>query len=77
MSTNLKTTNEVIDALGGVRAVADLTRRRYSAAYNWRKFKTFPSNTFLAMQAALAEKGLTAPPSLWRMVKPPQQKRAA
>lgn len=77
MYKSLKTTAEVIEALGGVRAVAELTNRRYSAAHNWKKFKTFPPDTYVAMQAALASYGLKAPARLWRMVKAPKLDKAA
>ena len=64
----LTTTNQVIDALGGVEAIASLTGRSYDAAWNWTRSDTFPANTFLVVTAALKERGLEAPPSLWRMV---------
>lgn len=66
----LTTTGEVVDALGGIGAVAGLTGRKYTAAHNWLGFQKFPSNTYLVMSAALAEKGKTAPASLWGMVEP-------
>jgi hypothetical protein len=65
--TQLRTTKDVIEALGGTTAVAELTGRSYRAAFNWRGFQTFPANTFLKMRAALDEKGELAPPSLWGM----------
>lgn len=65
---SLTTTIDVIKALGGTEAVAKLTGRKYSAAFNWRKFETFPPDTFLVMTKALADAGHTAPPTLWRMV---------
>jgi hypothetical protein len=58
----------VFEALGGVRSVAELTGRHYDAAYNWKRFGHFPPDTFVVMQAALADRDATAPPSLWRMV---------
>lgn len=64
----LTTTNDVIRALGGVSAVAELTERTYDAAWNWTRFETFPADTYLVMKAALEAQGYTAPPSLWRMV---------
>ena len=66
----LSTTSDVIAALGGTRAVADLTHRTYNAAYNWRYFDAFPSNTFLVMQAALRAKNIDAPASLWGIREP-------
>lgn len=66
--TQLLTTVQVIERLGGVHAVAELTGRTYAAASNWTRFKTFPANTFAVMTAALAARGYHAPASLWRMV---------
>jgi hypothetical protein len=63
----LRTTVDVFDALGGTAAVALITGRKYSAAFNWRKFNRFPANTFRDLQKALAAKGHTAPDSLWGM----------
>ena len=57
-------------ALGGTRAVAELTGRRYTAAAHWLKFKAFPSNTYLVLKSALYAKGYVAPDSLWGMTEP-------
>ncbi len=66
----LETTVDVIEAIGGTSAAAALTGRTYNAAHNWRGFKTFPANTYVTMTRALAEKGKTAPASLWGMTEP-------
>lgn len=58
----------VVEKLGGIRAVAELTQRKYSAAANWPSFNKFPPNTFLVMREALRERHCTAPASLWGMV---------
>jgi len=63
----LETTAEVMDALGGNKAVAQMTGRKYNAAANWRAFPKFPSNTFLVMRGELHKLGKTAPASLWGM----------
>jgi hypothetical protein len=67
----LYTTTEVIDALGGNAKVQVLveakSRQRVS---NWRRFKSFPSNTHAAMSEALAAIGKTAPRSLWGQIGP-------
>lgn len=63
----LKTTSEVLDALGGNSAVEALTGSRPSAISNWRGFETFPSNTYIVMTEALRLKGKSAPASLWAM----------
>lgn len=60
----------VIDELGGLKAVADLTGRKYNAVWNWQNVGTFPPKTYLILTAALRERGKTAPMSLWRIVEP-------
>jgi hypothetical protein len=64
----LTSTAAVMDALGGTRTVADLTGRTYAAAFNWRSFKTFPADTYVALTAALRGAGCVAPDALWGMV---------
>jgi len=68
-SGTLTTTREVAAALGGTKAVANLTGRKYSAAANWvlESKAQFPANTYVALNAALASIGKSAPPSLWGM----------
>lgn len=65
----LNTTREVTAALGGTKAVANLTGRKYTAAANWllESKAQFPPNTFVALNAALAAIGKSAPASLWGM----------
>lgn len=63
----LTSTVDVIDALGGIQATAELTGSSYKATANWKSFATFPANTYLVMTQALAGKGLSAPASLWGM----------
>lgn len=63
----LKTTSEVMDALGGNIPVAELTGSRPKAVSNWRASGTFPSNTYVAITEALLAKGKTAPVALWGM----------
>ena len=58
---------EIIDLLGGNPKVGELTGRTAAAVSNWRSFNLFPANTFLILTEALAERGYTAPASLWRM----------
>jgi hypothetical protein len=67
MQNELTTTAAVMDALGGYKAVAALTGRKHGAAWNWKKFITFPADTYVAMQSELARIGYSAPPSLWGM----------
>ena len=63
----LTTTRDVIEALGGISKVAELTERKYGAAAQWPHFPKFPSNTYVALTDALERVGKTAPPSLWGM----------
>jgi hypothetical protein len=63
----LSTTTEVMDALGGNLAVAELTGSNNKAVWNWRKSNVFPSNTYVALTDALSAKGKAAPASLWGM----------
>jgi len=68
-SDMLRSTEQVIDALGGYHAVIRMTGATPQVVSNWKKFKTFPSNTYTLMQGALARVGKSAPDSLWGMRK--------
>lgn len=63
----LKTTAEVVDALGGYLAVAEITGSKPKAVSNWPRFNTFPAKTYVALTEALLAKGKTAPATLWGM----------
>lgn len=65
----LATTEQVIDALGGNHAVADMLGGHHKAVANWRYFGFFPANTYLALREALKQrhKRARAPDSLWAM----------
>lgn len=71
----LATASAVFDALGGVKAVADLTNSTYAAAWNWRKLGNFPPRTYAVLASKLEHEGYTAPLTLWRM--PDAEQRAA
>lgn len=79
MISNLTTTSEVMDALGGNQTVCLLTGSKPSAVSNWRNQQTFPASTYVAMVSALREIGKDAPPSLWGMKLPvaPQPENAS
>lgn len=64
----LDSASDVIDALGGNPKVGEITQRKPSAVSNWRKFNSFPANTYVAIKAALAAIDCDAPDSLWDMV---------
>lgn len=70
-STELETAAEVMDALGGNAAVADLTGSRATAVSNWRSFGKFPAKFYVLMTDELRRRGLRAPALLWGMTEPP------
>ena len=71
MARKLRTLPDVINALGGIQAVAELTGQTYSNAANWNSWRpTFPPSTYVVMMNALIKRGFTAPYSLWRMIPP-------
>lgn len=63
----LSTTGDVIDVLGGNAAVARRFGVSPQVVSNWR-VGTFPSKTYVAIQAELKPMGYTAAPSLFRMI---------
>ena len=63
----LRTTNEVIGALGGYRAVINLTGTSPQVVTNWKNQDTFPARFFVLMDAELRKRGYRAPASLWGM----------
>lgn len=64
----LTTAAEVIEALGGIAAVAGLTNSGYRAAANWKSFNAFPPKTYVALTEALRARDCTAPDALWAMI---------
>lgn len=66
-ATELNSAAAVVDALGGISAVATLTGRNYKAAAMWKSLNKFPANTYLILTKALADKGESAPIELWGM----------
>lgn len=61
---------QVIDALGGTKAVAILVGKPYRTVWNWRRFDVFPSNTYVILTEELNERGYCAPLALWSMLDP-------
>lgn len=59
---------EIIETLGGIRAVSQLTGCTTGAIWNWKDRNVLPSKTYAVMKAALKDKGADAPASLWNMV---------
>jgi hypothetical protein len=65
--TRIQTTVDVIEFLGGNAAVGEITGTKPKSVWAWRKFDNFPPKTYLIMKAALAARGVEAPPALWGM----------
>jgi hypothetical protein len=66
----LKSADEVIDALGGTVATANLTGRKAQHVTNWRASGRLPAKTFLVISKQLRELEKSAPPSLWGITEP-------
>jgi hypothetical protein len=66
----LRTTSEIINALGGNKAVAALLPdTQADAVSNWRNSR-FPANTYVALKSALKHRGFCASDRLWNMKLP-------
>jgi hypothetical protein len=63
----LNTASEIIETLGGVKAVSQLTGSTYAAVWNWKAFQKFPPRTFVILNDALRKQGHDAPARLWGM----------
>lgn len=61
----LDSVEAVVRALGGPRAVRQLTGRTPQTVWNWRRANRFPAKTFVKLQAALHEAGEEASAELW------------
>lgn len=72
----LTTTEQVIEALGGLPKVMEMTGASYRRAFNWKSSETFPSNTYAVMTEALKARKLTAPITLWGMIEQPTSEAA-
>lgn len=69
MFEELKTAEEVIDRLGGPKAVAKITGAKHtSAVSNWKKLGKFPAKAHDVMKHALRERALAAPDDLWNII---------
>jgi hypothetical protein len=65
MARTLTTIDGVINILGGIAAVADMTGRGETAVHNWRKADRFPASLYLKMIRRLERRGVTAKAALW------------
>jgi hypothetical protein len=77
---NTNRVTDVVDALGGIPIVAEMTGTTRNAVYNWVANKLFPADTYLLIQSELKSRGLVAPDHLWPMrkaIQPKKKTRAA
>jgi hypothetical protein len=72
---NLNKVTDVVDALGGIPDVAEITGTTRNAVYNWVAAGQFPTDTYLLIQGELKIRGLVAPDHLWPMRQPVQPKK--
>lgn len=70
--SELHTTSDVIDELGGNHAVGELTQSKPKAVSMWRTMGKFPWRTQMTITNALRARKKTAPESLWGMTKQPE-----
>jgi hypothetical protein len=64
----LRTVQEVVDALGGLNGVCELTDANLKQAWHWvGRAGQFPANTYVIMQRSLKARGFEAPARLWNM----------
>jgi hypothetical protein len=68
--TELTTTRQVIDALGGTKAVADLLGCKMQRVTNWKRARAFPFGADEALKPELGRRGLAVSPALWTSGKP-------
>jgi hypothetical protein len=64
----LRTADQVVEVLGGLQAVCELTGANSKQAWHWTgRAGMFPANTYVAMTRALNRRGYEAPARLWNM----------
>jgi len=73
----LKSKAEVMQALGGVPGLCELTGESYKATENWKRSKTLPSRYYVLMTWALRRKRLRADPAIWGQVVVPEMEELA
>jgi len=61
----LYSVEDVVEHLGGIEELAQLTARVPTAVHNWRALKRFPASLHHKMTDALRRRGAVAPPELW------------
>ena len=69
----LRTTSDVIDALGGIDAMSELTGTSVNCVYNWRSGRQFPADTYRLLKDELEKIGHDAPDHMWPMRQAPKK----
>jgi hypothetical protein len=65
----LRTFDAVVAELGGLRAVAQLTKQDTAAVCNWKRRRSrFPTKYYILMKDELDARGAEAPLDLWGFV---------
>lgn len=68
MFQELQTVEQVIEKLGGAKAVAELAScTSPSVVPMWKVRQKFPPKTYTVIKSALHQRGLSAPNKLWGM----------
>lgn len=67
MARILSSTRAVIEALGGVDAVASELQVTPNAVWNWVSFNQFPARTYVALHELMGLVPVSAPDTLWSM----------
>jgi hypothetical protein len=70
MESAVETVADAIAKLGGPTATGKLVGRSAQSVVNWRAANKFPGDTYLILSAALEDRGLRAPPSMWGLIEP-------
>jgi hypothetical protein len=73
----LSSVREIVDELGGVAAVCELTKSNLKAVYHWNNSNQFPARLYDGMKRALKKRGCTAPARLWNQTQFVAKKKAA
>lgn len=61
----LRSVDDIVDALGGTTAVAELVGAGLSAISNWKFRGSIPPEHFLTITEALDERNLSAAPAIF------------
>ena len=69
----LRSTSDIIDALGGIEAMAELTGTSINGVYNWRAGTQFPADTYRLLKDELKAIDIDAPDHLWPMRQAPKK----